>query len=307
MMDTLMSLRVFAAVSELKSFTAAASRLSISAAMASKHILHLETELATRLLNRTSRSVSLTESGALYLEQVRQALDGLDEARATIGQTTADPRGILKMSAPVWMANPQFAKILSEYAARYPDVQLDVDLSARQVNVVEEGFDLALRVTASTHPGLIARVVSPIEFALVAAPRYIERAGAPKSLDDLDDRDFLAFATLPSDGRLTWDWPHGRKTLHLRPVLRSSNESLLHLAALQGMGLALLPEWVVTDDVRAARLVRLLPGEAVVKGKMFAVYPSRKFLSAKVRTFIDFLTSHPLTTDGLAWGEPLNS
>ena len=146
-MDTLESLRVFCAVAELKSFTGAADRLGLSPAMASKHVMHLETRLATRLLNRTSRHVSLTESGTLYFEQARQMLDGLDEVEAAVSNAAVVPRGTLKISAHVWMANPIFASVLADYSVHYPVVRIEIDLSNRFVNLVDEVFVYALRCT----------------------------------------------------------------------------------------------------------------------------------------------------------------
>ncbi len=151
-MDSLVSMRVFCLVSELKSFAAAAERLRISPAMASKHVMQLEKRLGTRLLNRTSRRVSLSESGTLYFEQARQMLDSLDEVEAAVSRATVVPRGTLRLTVPVWMANPMFARILADYQAQYPEVRLDVDLSGRLANLGEEGFDLALRATGSAHP-----------------------------------------------------------------------------------------------------------------------------------------------------------
>lgn len=299
-MDTLASLRVFSMVAEFRSFVAAARRLGISPAMASKHIVHLEQYLSVRLLNRTSRSVSLTEAGARYLEQARSALEGLDEARSAIGETSVNPSGLLKLSAPVWMANACFAAFVRDYGERYPQVRLEIDFTGRKVNLVEEGFDLALRVTHAHHPGLVARAIAPVTFILVATREFLERTGVPSSLDDLDRHDFLAYSSVPSDGRLTWDWPSGRRGIQLKPVLRSANETFLHLAALQGIGCAFLPECLVMDDIQAGRLVQLLPDEAELRGKMFAVFPSRKHLSPKVRTFLDFLAQSDVKGGPLA-------
>src|SRR6201997_3771091 len=141
-MEPLVSLGVFGLVAERKSLAASADRLGISPAMASKHVMQLERRLSARLLNRTSRHVSLTETGALYFEQARQMMEGPDEVEAAVSQTVLAPKGRLRMSAPVWMANPLFAEVLADYRARYPDVTLEIDLSGRLVNLVEEGFDL---------------------------------------------------------------------------------------------------------------------------------------------------------------------
>lgn len=290
-MDTLISMRVFCLVAELKSFAAAAARLRISAAMASKHVMHLEKRLGTRLLNRTSRRVSLSESGTLYFEQTRQMLESLDEVEAAVGKATVVARGMLRVTTPVWMANPMFAKILADYQVRHPEVTLDVDLSGRLVNLVEEGFDLALRATAAPDEALIARPITKVAFHMVASPAYLDRVGRPTRLADLSGQPLLQYSLYAGAASLTLQGPLGEETAKLNPVLRSSNETLLHLAALEGMGLAFLPKWLISEDVAAGRLERVLPEQLTFEGRLFAVYPSRKYLSAKVRTFIDFLAS----------------
>jgi len=289
-MDSLVSMRVFCLVAELKSFAAAAQRLRISPAMASKHVMQLEKRLGTRLLNRTSRRVSLSESGTLYFEQTRQMLDSLDEVEAAVSHATVVPRGTLRLTAPVWMANTIFASVLADYQARYPDVRLDVDLSGRLVNLVEEGFDLALRATAAPDEALIARPITNVPFYMVAAPAYLKRAGRPAKLADIAGHALLHYA-LYSGESFSFEGENGPETIKLDPVLRSANETLLHMAALEGMGLAFLPKWLVAADIAAGRLEHVMPDHVVFVGKLFAVYPSRKYLSAKVRTFIDFVAA----------------
>lgn len=289
-MDSLVSMRVFCLVAELKSFTAAAERLRISPAMASKHVMQLEKRLGTRLLNRTSRRVSLSESGTLYFEQARQMLDSLDEVEAAVSKATVVPRGTLRLTAPVWMANPMFAGVLADYQARYPEVCLDIDLSGRLVNLVEEGFDLALRATGAPDEALIARPITKVPFHLVAAPAYLDRVERPAKLADLAGQALLHYALYPGDS-FTLNRNGTVETVKLNPVLRSGNETLLHMAALEGMGLAFLPKWLVADDIATRRLVHILPDDVIFEGRLFAAYPSRKYLSAKVRTFIDFVAA----------------
>ncbi|WP_035659433.1 LysR family transcriptional regulator, partial [Bradyrhizobium sp. STM 3809] len=197
-MDTLVSIRVFCQVAELRSFAAAAERLSLSPAMASKHVMQLERRLSTRLLNRTSRRVGLTEAGQVYFDQVRQMLDTLEEVEAVVSKATVIPRGTLKVSAPVWFANAQFAGMMAAYRARHPDVMLDIDLSGRLVNLVDEGFDLALRVSAAPGDGLIARPLPPVLMQLVAAPSYLAAAGRPATLAELDGHAFLKYSLYPA-------------------------------------------------------------------------------------------------------------
>lgn len=289
-MDSLVSMRVFCLVAELKSFATAAQRLRISPAMVSKHVMQLEKRLGTRLLNRTSRRVSLSESGALYFEQARQMLDSLDEVEAAVSNATVVPRGTLRLTAPVWMANTIFAGVLADYQARYPEVRLDVDLSGRLVNLVEEGFDLGLRATAAPDEALIARPITNVPFYMVAAPAYLERAGRPAGLADIAGHALLHYALYPGES-FSFEGEHGPETIKLNPVLRSANETLLHMAALAGMGLAFLPKWLVAEDIAAGRLEHVMSGHVIFEGKLFAVYPSRKYLSAKVRTFIDFIAA----------------
>ncbi|ANP90604.1 MULTISPECIES: LysR family transcriptional regulator [Rhizobium] len=292
-MDTLMSLRLFCTVSELTSFTAAADRLGISPAMASKHVMQLENRLGTRLLNRTSRRVSLTETGWLYFYQAKQLLEGLDEVEAAIGNVTVAPRGILKLSAPVWAASIGFVSRLAEYNRRYPDVCLDVDLSGRMVNLVDEGFDLALRATSPDRLdlGLVARPLADIEFHLMASPEYLERAGRPKGFADLNGHALLRFSGVDLSDIMALKGAIGQYKVTFRTVMSSENETILQLAALRGMGLVFLPKWMTKQDIEAGRLETVLPDAIGFAPTLYAVYPSRKYLSAKVRTFIDFMTT----------------
>lgn len=290
-MDTLLSLRVLHAVAEARSFAVAAERLGLSPAMTSKHVQHVEARVGARLLNRTSRSVSLTEAGELYLAQVRPLLDGLDDAEAQLSQTTVMPRGVLKASLPVWMANPIFARVIAAYRSRHPQVTLDLELSGRMVNLVEEGFDLALRATATTPgQGLIARKLAVIRFPLVGAPALLDRIGRPRALADLAAAPFLAYTPVAAGGRVRLGEGPEAAELRFTTVLQSGNETLLHLAAREGMGLTFMPEWLAAEDLAAGRLEQVLPEIMRPTGTLFAVYPERSRLPAKVRSFLDFLT-----------------
>lgn len=292
-MDTLISIRVFCIVAELKSFTGAANRLRLSAAMASKHVMHLEKRLGCRLLNRTSRHVNLTEEGQLYFSQVRQMLDGLDEVEAAVSNVTVSPRGTLKLSAPVWIANSLVTSALAEYHQRYPEVTLDMNFTGRIVSLVDEGFDLALRATAPEQldPGLVVRPLMDVVFHLVGASAYLTRTGRPKKKDDLNGHALLNYSGTNWDGSFLIDDSKGQEKVKLRTVMRTENETMLHLAALQGMGLAYLPTLMAQRDIAEGRLEVVLPDELDFVTKLYAVYPSRKYLSARIRTFIDFLAS----------------
>lgn len=285
-MDTLPGIRTFCRVVECASFAGAARGLGISTAMASRHVMQLEQRLGCRLLNRTSRHVSLTEPGRLYFERCRQVLDDLDEAEASVSGAAAGARGLLKLTAPVWLANPTFMAVLADYQAAYPQVRLDIDLSGRMVNMVEEGIDLALRAGRIQSESLIARAIGRVEFFWVASPAYLQRAGRPQRLADLGEHRLLMYSLVPADSERVRNSMGG---ITLMPSLQSSNESLLHLGALQGMGLAMLPTWLVAQDLAAGRLEVVLPGEPQVEITLHGVYPSRRHLSSKVRSFLDFL------------------
>lgn len=290
-MDTLTSMRVFRLAVEAKSFAAAARRLDMSPAMASKHVMHLERRLGTLLLNRTSRHLSLTESGATYFEHVRQLLDELDDVESAVGQSTAAPHGTLKVSAPVWMANPDFVGVLNDYRTRYPDVRLDIDLSGRFVNLVEEGFDLALRVTnpLSLGPALIARPIGPATFHLVGAPGYLRKAGVPGDAQALAHHTMLGYSMFPANNAMEVEGPRGVEAFKFESALQTNNESLLRLAAIEGMGLAFLPKALIAHDLEAGALQAVLTDYRFFGTKLYGVYRHRQYLSPKVRTFLDFL------------------
>ncbi len=292
-MDTLLSLRVFCTVVELKSFTAAADRHDMSPTMASKHVRALENRLGTRLLNRTSRHVSMTETGALYFNQAKQTLESLDEVEAAVGNTTVVPKGTLRLAVPRWFDNARFSAMLAEFDALYPDVRFDIDLSGRVVNLVEEGFDLVLRATVPglLDPGLIARPIVDMPFPLVASPAYLDRIGRPERLTDLNGARLLLCKGMHIGATVPFEGPSGREVVKFQTGLECGSETLLRLVALDGMGMAILPDLIVEDDVIAGRLEVVLPGTAQIATKIYAVYPSRKFLSAKVRTFIDFFNA----------------
>ena len=201
-MDQLTSLRVFAAVAASLSFSQGANRLGLSPAMASKHIQRLEARVGARLFHRNSRNVSLTEAGAEYLKSVDPLLQGLDEAEAQLSNITNEAKGTLRLTLPVWMANPRFARFLTAYTEAHPGVELDADLTGRRINLVEDGFDLALRVSQSLEEDLIARKVGDVSFLLVAAPAFLDRIGRPASAAHLNGAPFLVYAEVADNGRI---------------------------------------------------------------------------------------------------------
>lgn len=290
-MDTLLSLRVLVAVAEYKSFVFVSERLGLSPAMTSKHIQHIEARVGARLLNRNSRNVSLTEAGERYLATVRPLLEGLGEAEAQLSETTLAPRGKLKVSMPVWMATPFFARIVAAYHAENPHVVLDLDLSGQKINLVEDGFDLALRAAPTLDEGLIARELTQVDFPLVASPAFLDQFGRPHTIGDLSGAPFLVYSQVSANGRIRFGEGTEAFDIRFSPVLHTGNETLIHLLAREGMGFAFLPHWLAADDMNKGLLEAVLPDSHWPKVPLNAIYPDRNYLPAKVRSFLDFLAS----------------
>jgi DNA-binding transcriptional LysR family regulator len=297
--DTLTSLRIFRHVAESGSFTAAAGRMGVSPAMASKHVAHLERELKARLLNRSSRHVSLTEAGAVYFEQCCQALDALDGAAAALREGHDEPRGALRLTAPVWCATGYFAELLAGYRRRHPQVLLDLHLSNRKVDLAREAFDMALRVTNEPAPNLIVRPICEIRFHAVATPEVMrsfhERNAAPAGptagTADLSRLNAIIASYLPPSSTLAARGPSGEIGVRVNTIMRSDNTSLTYECVRAGVGAALLPDWLVRDDLAQGRLVPVLPQFAPISVTLQAAYTHRMYLTPKVRSFIDYLVA----------------
>jgi DNA-binding transcriptional LysR family regulator len=286
-MDTLVSLRVLREIVDGGSFVAAAERLSISAPMVSKHLAHLERELGARLLNRSSRKISLTEAGALYYEQCRNALETLELAAAAIGTGVEAPRGTLKVTAPVWFANPRIVNLMADYRRMHPEVVLDLRFTNRKVDLAAEGYDLALRVTRDPSPQLIARPICGIRFHLVAAPSYLIH-GVPATIADLAGYKGIVPNYLNTD-TFEFEGPKGKVRLRLEPAMKSDDSTFSYHAVRAGVGIGFLPGWLVDDDLKSGALVQILPQYRQLPYELYASYISRKYLTSKVRSFIDFL------------------
>ena len=287
-MDQLTSMQVFRQVVDSGSFALAGQQLGISAPMVSKHVAQLEKRLGARLLNRSSRHLSLTEAGQRWYAQSTQALEMLDAAAQEIGQHNQAPRGQLKVSAPVWCATPRMAQILAGYRARYPEVLVDIHLDNHKIDLATGGYDMALRAATEPAPHLIARPLCEVPFYLVAAPAYLQRAGAPQQPADLARHaavvpSYVALAPM----QLT---QAGRSApLYLAPALLSDDSNLSLHAVRAGMGIGFLPLWLVDEDLVSGRLERVLPQWNALTVTLYAIYTSRRYLAPKVRSFIDWV------------------
>ncbi len=298
-MDALTSLRVFRDVVEAGSFVKAAERLDISTAMTSKHVANLERQLGVRLLNRTTRHLSLTEAGSVYYEQCREALDILQNAEAAVGSQTDQPRGVLKITAPGWFATRKFADMLVAYRARYPDVTIDLRLENRFVDLVEEGYDMALRATSEPSPTMIVRPLCDMPFVLVGSPAYLQARGNPAHPLDLSERHEIILPTYTNIDTVEFTGPDGVFAVKNSVVLKSNDSSMSLQLVRAGLGLAYFPEWLVAPELASGALTRLLPQYTTFAPRVYAVYTSRKYMTTKVRTFIDFLSDAFARDDSL--------
>jgi DNA-binding transcriptional LysR family regulator len=288
-MDALMSLRVFREVVEAGSFVKAAERLDISTAMTSKHVANLERQLGVRLLNRTTRHLSLTEAGNVYYEQCSEALDILQAAEAAVGVQTAQPQGVLKVTAPGWFANRRFADLLVAYQARYPGVLVDLRLENRFVDLVEEGYDMALRATSEPSPSLIVRPLCRMPFMLAGSPAYLKQHGNLRHPRDVA-RHRMVLPTYTNLEAVTLTGPDGAFAVKNQAVLKTNDTSMALQLVRAGLGLAYFPAWIVEPELASGTLMRVLPEYSAFAPSVYAVYTSRKFMTTKVRTFIDFLS-----------------
>ncbi len=282
-------MRVFVAVAERNGFSAAADALDRSTASITRQVAALEQRLGTRLLNRTTRRVSLTSAGTTYYQRCLQLLAELDELEATVGAQALEPAGLLRINAPVSYGLERLAALLPGFRASYPRIDLDLSLSDRVVDLVEEGYDLAIRITAQPAPTLIARHLGQVRLRVCAAPSYLARAGTPRHPAELAGHECLLYAYSPHGDRMRFEGPEGEIEVRLRGGLRANNGHVLTAAAVAGQGITIQPDFLTDAEIAAGRLVSLLSDYRLPEIGIHAVYASRNHLAPKVRSFIDYL------------------
>lgn len=291
MTDRLMALEMFVRIVEGGSFTAAAEQMGLSRAAVSKHLAALEDRLEVRLLNRTTRRCSLTEAGQAFYERCRQILGDLEEAEREAGQTGLRPRGTLKVNAPMTFGTNHLAPAVPDYLALYPEVSIDMTLNDRVVDLLEEGFDIAIRIGRLANSSLVARRLAPSRIVACAAPSYLGRRGHPSMPAELGLHDCLVYAYAPN--RDVWEFtgPNGLETVKVNGRLRANNGEALVAAAAAGLGIVSTPTFMVDRLLADRRLVPILERFPIPERGIYAVWPHGRHLSAKVRTFVDFLAA----------------
>ena len=291
-MDRIDAMRAFVSVVTEGSFSNAAIALELSPQLVSKYVSKLEELLSVRLLNRTTRKVSLTEAGTHYLQHAQQILLSIDEKDSQLGGLQQNPKGTLRISAPVSFGLKHLARLVTDFQHRYPLVSVDLQLNDRKVDIIDEGFDVALRVGQLKSSSLIAKHIAPIRLIFCASPEYLKKQGTPRRPEDLKNHRYLHYSYMEMDGKEeTYQWLRA-KNIEPSVEFHSNNGDVLVNAAIAGAGLALQPTFIASEAISSSKLLVVLPDFEPEPLGLYAVYAHRKLLPNKVRCFIDFIDGY---------------
>ncbi|MEW6393541.1 MULTISPECIES: LysR family transcriptional regulator [unclassified Afipia] len=290
-MDRIDAMRAFVSVADLEGFAPAARKLGLSASAVTRLIASLENHLGARLLQRTTRSVTLTDVGARYLERARRILGDLEEAESSVQAERSKPSGRLIVSAPLMFGRLHVGPVMSAYLKQYPDVSAELRLSDRTVSLVDEGIDLAVRIGHLADSSVIARAVGDMRRVVVASPRYLKARGTPQKLSDLADHEVIQFSG--SSALVEWRFVEDGREIRVpntsRFATNSTDAAVLH--AEQGGGLISVLAYQVAESLKAGRLKIVLAKYELPPMPIHLVYPTSRLLSAKVRAFIDLVVA----------------
>jgi len=278
-------LREFVSVVEQGGFTAAARRLNVSTSFISRQVNQLEGRLDVRLLQRTTRTVRLTEMGKIYYERSREILDQLEALDSEMNDLQAKPKGLVRITAAGEYAESYVAPVVAEFVNKYPDVSVDLDVSLKVVDIVEEGFDIAIRMTALDDSSLIARKVEPRKIKVCASPAYLDKYGRPKKPEDLRSHNCLVFPGMP----WRFKYPDKIQEVKVRGNWKSNNGNVLVTAAKQGIGLIRFSEYYVDELIKLGELEVVLQEYEIDDAATWIIYPNRRHLPTRVRYLVEFL------------------
>lgn len=290
-MDRFREIECFTAVVEAGSFVAAGESLRLSKAAVSRSVIALEKRLGARLLQRTTRRLSITEAGRAYYARCKQILADLGEADSAVGAVTGHPFGKLRVNAPFSFSIQHLAPLWGSFMARYPDVELEIDLSDRRVDVVNEGYDIVIRISHMNDSTLVHRKLASTRVYACATPQYLEQHGYPATLEDLAHHSIIgySYATLGDTWRFSTE--QGEHEFLTRPRVRANNGDTCRAIMLAHQGIAIQPDFMIGDDLANGRIVDALPAYQGPEIGIYAIYPSRKHLSVKVRVLVDYLAT----------------
>lgn len=290
-MDNLPAMAVFARVAEAKSFSRAAERLGVSKSAASKHVAGLERALGARLLNRTTRTLSLTEVGAQFYEHCARMLAEAEAAELAVSRLKAEPRGVLRVSTPAAFGRLHIASAIPDFLARYPEIQVEMVMNDRPIDLAEEGFDVAIRLTAEPAPGTVARRLAPIRWVVCASPGYLQRHGTPRAPRDLAGHNCLFYSFLNRTADWRFKGRDGEARVRVTGNFTVNNSVAIRETLLKGLGVGLMPTFTVGVDLERGVLKQLLPGyrpQGPYGSDVYAVYLPSRYVLPKVRAFVDF-------------------
>lgn len=285
-MTAITDLEIFARVARTGNMSAAGREMKLSPAVVSKRISLLEDRLGARLFQRTTRQLTLTDTGEGFFKRVVDILNLVEEAEDFVSRRNTTPKGTLKVTVPTSFARLHIAPYLAEFSAQYPDIELHLHLSDQLVDIIREGFDVAIRIGELKDSTMVARKLAPNPEVLCATPEYLQRAGTPTSVDELDRHNCLAV-----DGADLWrlEGPDGSAQIRVGGAVRTNSNELVRELLLGGHGIALQSVWDVAGEIESGRLQQVLPQYTGAQGLMIsAVYPCRDFMPAKVTSFIEF-------------------
>lgn len=289
MMDKFQEMSAFAAVVDAGSFVRAADALGLSKTAVSRLVSELEARLGARLLHRTTRRLSLTEAGEVFHDRCRQLLDGVAEAEAELSTHTGEVIGRLKVNVPFSFGLLHLAPLWPTFMARHPRVVLDVTLSDRFVDLVDEGYDLAVRIARLPASSLVSRQLTTTRMILCASPQYLREHGTPEQPEDLAAHAVISYTLLATGEQWELQGPDGPVSVKVSPRMRTNNGDTCCAAALQHQGIIFQPSFMVAEHLASGALVQVLPGYRSADVGVYAIYPTRKHLTPKVRALIDFL------------------
>jgi len=290
-MDIVRAMKTYVAVVEAGSLVGAADRLDTSTTAVSRHVALLEEHLGARLLNRTTRRISMTDVGEAFFARAQNILADIAEAESIAGEGSTSLSGLLRISAPLSFGISQLSHWLPPFLDKYPDLKLDVDLNDRVIDLAAEGMDVAVRIGRQpASPNLITRRLAPVRMRICASPQYLERHGRPLHPSELTGHATLSYSYLSSgDHWVLTDLKGHQVTARIRPRVQATNGEILRDMALAGSGIIMQPSFIVDSDIASGSLERILDGWSMDGFSLYAVYLSRQFLPAKVRAFIDHL------------------
>jgi DNA-binding transcriptional LysR family regulator len=290
-MEHLEDMAIFARVVETKSFSAAARQLEMSKSLVSKHVTRLEKALGARLLNRTTRAMSLTEAGTTFYEHCAHIMEDLEAAKCEVTRLHSEPRGILRISASRAFGALHIVPALPDFLSLYPEVKVHMTTTDHFVDIAEEAYDVTVRITHEPAANLVARRLARVSHRICATPQYFARHGTPKTLADLERHNCLTYTSTPSNSLGPWrlHGPEGEIPVHASGNLKLDNVQAMSRAVLSGLGVALLPTFIISEDLQAGRLQSVLSGYSPLERSVYAVYLPNRHLPSKVRAFIDYL------------------